>query len=72
MAEVRKRGLTRREVEVGHLLARGYAQRHIAEELVVSRRTVYAHVRSICVKVGARSRFEAAVKLRVELGFGRE
>ena len=62
--------LTRREVEVGHLLARGFEQRQIAEALVISRRTAYTHVRHIREKLGGCSRFEAAVRLRCEMGFG--
>ena len=66
----RNRRLTRREMEVGHLLARGLEQRQIAERLVISRRTAYAHVRSIRRKLGGCSRFEAAVRLRCEMGYG--
>lgn len=59
--------LTRREREVAEQLAKGRRQSTIAGELVISRRTVYNHVRSIRDKIGAESAFEAAVKLAVAL-----
>lgn len=57
--------LTRREKEVAEKLASGKRQSFIANELVISRRTVYNHVRSIREKIGAGSAFEAAVKLAI-------
>ena len=57
--------LTRREKEVAEKLASGKRQSFIANELVISRRTVYNHVRSIREKIGACSAFEAAVKLAI-------
>jgi len=58
--------LTRREREVAERLANGTKQCRIATDLVISRRTVYNHVRSIREKIGASSAFEAAVKLAKE------
>ncbi len=58
--------LTRREKEVAERLASGNKQSRIADDLVISRRTVYNHVRSIRDKIGASSAFEAAVKLAKE------
>lgn len=58
--------LTRREREVAERLADGKKQCNIATDLVISRRTVYNHVRSIREKIGAGSAFEAAVKLAKE------
>ena len=51
-------GLTARELEVLGLVAEGSSDAEIAEALVVSRRTVHAHLRSIYRKidVGSRSR----------------
>ena len=57
--------LTRREKEVAEKLASGKRQSFIADDLVISRRTVYNHVRSIREKIGAGSAFEAAVKLAI-------
>ena len=57
--------LTRREKEVAEKLASGKRQSFIANELMISRRTVYNHVRSIREKIGAGSAFEAAVKLAI-------
>jgi DNA-binding CsgD family transcriptional regulator len=60
-------GLSRRELEVVRLLSGGATNREIAEQLVVSRRTVDMHVRNILRKLDCRSRVEAA-KRAGELG----
>jgi non-specific serine/threonine protein kinase len=52
-------GLTEREREVLRLIALGLTDRQVAESLVISRRTVHAHLRSIYGKLGVRSRTEA-------------
>jgi non-specific serine/threonine protein kinase len=52
--------LTGREREVAELIARGYANRQIAAELVISERTVHAHVRHILDKLGFGSRAQVA------------
>ena len=48
--------LTEREVEVLRLVARGLTDAQIAETLVISPRTVNAHLRSIYNKLGITSR----------------
>ena len=53
-------GLSRRELEVLRLLSDARTNREIAEELVLSRRTVDMHVRNILRKLDCRSRLEAA------------
>ncbi|UGY92581.1 helix-turn-helix transcriptional regulator [Streptomyces gobiensis] len=52
--------LTAREQSVLELLARGLTNKAIGAELRISERTVKNHVRSIFVKLRARSRTEAA------------
>jgi predicted ATPase/DNA-binding CsgD family transcriptional regulator len=52
-------GLTRREGEVLHLVARGLTDAQIAEALVISPRTVNAHLRSIYTKLNISSRHAA-------------
>jgi predicted ATPase/DNA-binding CsgD family transcriptional regulator len=52
-------GLTAREVEVLRLLAQGLTYAQIAEQLVISRRTVNGHVTSIYSKLGVASRAAA-------------
>jgi DNA-binding NarL/FixJ family response regulator len=52
-------GLTAREVNVLRLVAVGHSDAEVAEQLVVSVRTVNAHVRSIYRKVGVHSRAAA-------------
>ena len=51
--------LTRRELDVLDLLAKGLRNAEIADQLVVSRRTVDHHVSAILRKLGARTRLEA-------------
>ncbi|MFQ6028460.1 MAG: response regulator transcription factor [Dehalococcoidia bacterium] len=53
-------GLTQREVEVLRLIAPGKTDREIAEELVISARTVTTHVSNILNKTNAANRAEAA------------
>jgi DNA-binding NarL/FixJ family response regulator len=53
-------GLTQREVEVLRLIAQGKTDREIAEELVISFRTVGNHVSSILNKTNTVNRTEAA------------
>jgi predicted ATPase/DNA-binding CsgD family transcriptional regulator len=53
-------GLTPRQVEVLVLLARHYSDREIADELVLSVRTVERHVANIYAKTGVSSRRMAA------------
>jgi predicted ATPase/DNA-binding CsgD family transcriptional regulator len=53
-------GLTAREAQVLRLLAGGLSNAAIAERLVLSPRTVHAHLRSIYSKLGVSSRTAAA------------
>jgi non-specific serine/threonine protein kinase len=53
-------GLTAREVEVLRLLAAGHSNPEIAAALVLSVKTVERHLANAYVKIGARSRVEAA------------
>jgi predicted ATPase/DNA-binding CsgD family transcriptional regulator len=61
-AELQRRscGLTAREIDVLHLVADGLTNAEIAERLVLSERTVHAHLRSIYDKLGVNSRTAAA------------
>jgi predicted ATPase/DNA-binding CsgD family transcriptional regulator len=56
----RPSALTRREREVVKLVAQGLTNRQIAEELVLSERTVENHVRNILKKLKLSSRSEVA------------
>lgn len=60
-------GLTTREVEVLGLVAEGLTDAEVAERLVVSIRTVHAHLRSIYRKLDVRSR-SAATRYALEHG----
>jgi DNA-binding NarL/FixJ family response regulator len=53
-------GLTAREVEVLQMIAAGRSNREIAQELVLSVRTVEKHIETIYSKIGARRRADAA------------
>jgi ATP/maltotriose-dependent transcriptional regulator MalT len=66
-AEDRPDGLTTREVEVLALVAEGLTDAQVGERLVVSLRTVHAHLRSIYRKLDVRSR-SAATRYAVENG----
>jgi DNA-binding CsgD family transcriptional regulator len=59
-------GLTAREAEVVRLAAGGLANRAIAEELVVSLRTVENHLHRAFAKLGVRSRSELSGAGRAE------
>jgi DNA-binding NarL/FixJ family response regulator len=61
------RRLTRRELEVLHLVARGETDQRIAEQLYVSRRTINCHVANILAKLDVRSR-TAAVMTAARIG----
>jgi DNA-binding CsgD family transcriptional regulator len=50
--------LTKREAEVLSLVVRGHSNRTIAENLVLSERTVESHIRAILAKIGGRSRHD--------------
>ena len=51
--------LTRRELEVLRLLAHGQSQKEIADQLVISPKTVGTHIEHILEKLGVRSRSQA-------------
>ena len=53
--------LTEREVEVLKLVAKGLSNQEIAEKLVVSERTVGAHVSNILGKLHLANRTQAAL-----------
>jgi predicted ATPase/DNA-binding CsgD family transcriptional regulator len=56
--------LTRREREIAAMLTQGLSNREIAEQLVISKRTVDAHVEHIFAKLGVSSRVQVATWMR--------
>jgi DNA-binding CsgD family transcriptional regulator len=56
--------LTRREVEIIELVARGKTNREIADALFISPKTASVHVGNIKEKLGAQSRLEIALRGR--------
>lgn len=60
--------LSSREREVLDLLARGFTNREIAEQLVITASTVKVHVEHILAKLGVSDRTQAAVQA-IELGY---
>jgi LuxR family maltose regulon positive regulatory protein len=57
-------GLSDRETEVAELLLQGMSNREIGRALFISEVTVKVHLRHIFAKLNARSRTQAALKLR--------
>jgi non-specific serine/threonine protein kinase len=53
--------LSAREREVARLLARGFSNREIAQQLVISERTSEAHVAHILTKLGLSTRLQIAL-----------
>lgn len=68
-AKLQYGGLTAREREVAALIAQGKPNREIAESLVLSNRTVEAHISNILSKLDFNSRSQIAV-WAVEKGLG--
>jgi DNA-binding NarL/FixJ family response regulator len=56
--------LTQREQQIAVLVSDGLSNREIAEKLVISRRTVDAHVEHIFTKLGISSRLRLAALIR--------
>jgi DNA-binding NarL/FixJ family response regulator len=56
-------GLTAREREVASLIAQGYTNRQIAEQLVITRGTAANHVAHILQKFGVANRTQVAASL---------
>ena len=54
-------GLTQREIEVLRLLARGLPNKRVAEQLVISPKTVANHVEHIYTKIDASTRTQASL-----------
>jgi DNA-binding NarL/FixJ family response regulator len=54
--------ITSREMEVLHLVVKGYTNQAIANELIISLATAKAHVRSIFTKLAVEDRTQAAVE----------
>src|SRR6202171_5215427 len=64
---LRELGITRRELEILELIARGLSNREIAEKLFVSENTVKTHSSRLFDKLSAKRRTQA-VQLGKELG----
>ena len=62
--------LTARELEIAELVAAGRTNREVAEQLVVSTRTIEAHLRNIYGKLDVRSRVELAREVQRMEGNG--
>jgi DNA-binding NarL/FixJ family response regulator len=58
-------GLTAREREIAELVAEGRTNREVAEQLVLSAKTIEAHLRNIYAKLGVRSRVELTRRVSV-------
>jgi DNA-binding NarL/FixJ family response regulator len=56
---IKEADLTRREIEILRLLAKGHTTEAIADALHISRTTVNNHIQSILRKLNAHTRLEA-------------
>jgi DNA-binding CsgD family transcriptional regulator len=65
--KLRELGITRRELEILELIARGMSNREIAEQLFVSENTVKTHSSRLFDKLSAKRRTQA-VQMGKELG----
>jgi non-specific serine/threonine protein kinase len=65
-------GLTGREQEIAALVASGLSNREIAAKLVISKRTVDAHVEHIFAKLGISSRVQLTIWLKAQLPRARD
>lgn len=54
--------LTEREIDVLHLIAKGYSNNEISKELCISMNTVKTHIRNIFHKLEVEDRTQAAMK----------
>jgi non-specific serine/threonine protein kinase len=61
-ASAAQAGLTRRQVEVLRLVAKGLSNREIATDLVLSEHTVHRHISNVLAKLGASSRAAAVAQ----------
>lgn len=61
MKETKEEGLTKREIEVLKLIARGMYNKEIADELVISEKTVKNHISNIFRKIDVTDRTQAAI-----------
>ncbi len=60
-------GLSPRELQIAHLVARGATNRMIATTLEISTWTVSTHIRRIFAKLGVNSRAEMVARLAVSI-----
>jgi DNA-binding NarL/FixJ family response regulator len=65
-ADAPAEGLSKRENEVLALVAKGYANKEVADALGLSFETVRSYLKTIYSKLHVRSRTEAAMKFRAE------
>ena len=66
-AEVRRLGITKRELEILELIAQGLSNREIADKLFVSENTVKTHSSRLFDKLNAKRRTQA-VQIGKEIG----
>jgi len=55
--------LSEREVQVARLIANGASNKEIADRLVITERTVKAHLTAIFEKLGVRDRLQLSLRV---------
>ncbi len=63
-AELQRRGISKRELEVLDLMAKGYSNQEIADKLYVSVNTIKTHLSNLFLKLEAARRTQAIQKAK--------
>ena len=63
-SKLKEFNLTKREIDVLKLIAKGYSNDEIAEEIFISKNTVKSHIKNIYLKLDVKNRIQVVRKLQ--------